>query len=282
MNGACQQKNPAGDGRPRGMQDPASRLAPLLPSPSPPGYIRAVSEELEILYHDGHYVAVHKPCGLFVHPSALEARAANCLDLLRDRLTEPPYTVHRLDRATSGVLLFALGPEAAHRIGRLFADREVEKRYLAVVRGHPPLQGRVERALRERDTGAVREAVTEFRRLRTAVLEAQVGPYPQAWYALVEAAPLTGRRHQIRRHLAHISHPIVGDTSYGDNAHNVYFREAFGMRRLLLLASELSFTHPFTGAPVTIRAPLPADVRRLFDRLGWADTPGLEVRHPPQ
>ena len=118
----------------------------------------------------------------------------------------------------------------------------------------------------------VREAVTEYRRLRTAVLDAAVGPYPQAWHALVEAAPLTGRRHQIRRHLAHLSHPIIGDTSYGDYAHNAYFREAFGMRRLLLLASELSFTHPYTGEPLTIRAPLPADVRALFDRLGWRHT----------
>ena len=235
----------------------------------------AEEPSLPILYRDEHLVAVHKPCGLFVHPTGLEARAPNCLDLLRERLAEPPFTVHRLDRATSGVLLFALGQEAARRIGRLFAERQVDKRYLAVVRGHPPLAGRIERALREKDSGSVQEAVTEYRRLRTAVLEVAVGPYPQAWYALVEAAPLTGRRHQIRRHLAQLAHPVVGDTSYGDSAHNLYFREAFGIRRLLLLASELSFVHPFTGAPLTIRAPLPEEVRALFARLGWGEEGGV-------
>ena len=232
---------------------------------------RAAGPSLPILYRDEHLVAVHKPCGLFVHPTGLEARAPNCRDILRDLLAEPPFTVHRLDRATSGVLLFALSQEAARRLGRLFADREVDKRYLAVVRGHPPLQGRIEQALRERDSGSMQEAVTEYRRLRTAVLEAAVGPYPQAWYALVEAVPLTGRRHQIRRHLAHLSHPVVGDTSYGDSAHNLYFREELGIRRLLLLAAELSFVHPFTGEPLTIRAPLPEEVRGLFARLGWAE-----------
>ncbi len=231
-----------------------------------------------ILWRDGHYLAVHKPSGLFVHPSPLDFRAPSCLELLRDRLGQPLYPVHRLDRATSGVLLFALDPESARRMARLFAERKVAKRYLAVVRGHPPERGRIDRPLRERGgAGGLQEAVTEFRRLQRVELDAPVGRYPKAWYALVEAAPLTGRRHQIRRHLAHLSHPIIGDTTYGDSAHNLFFRNTFGVRRLLLLAGALSFDHPFSGEPVTVRAPLPPEVRQLFRRLGWPeDAPGWE------
>lgn len=226
---------------------------------------------LEILYRDDRYIAVDKPSGLFVHPTVLGRREPSVLPLLRDQIGQLLYPVHRLDRATSGVLLFALDPQAARRMAELFAGRRVAKRYLAVVRGYTEPQGRVELPLRERGGTAVQEARTDYRRLATVELDTPVGPHPKARYSLVEAEPRTGRRHQIRRHFARIAHPIVGDTRYGDTAHNVLFREAFGSRRLLLLASELAFDHPFTGAPLAIRAPLPPEVQELFGRLGWAE-----------
>ena len=226
---------------------------------------------LEILYRDEHLVAVHKPDGIFVHPTRLAPREPSLMPRLRRQMDCLVYPIHRLDRATSGVLLFALSPEAAREACRLFEERLVEKSYLAVVRGFAPENGHIDHALRDKEKRAKEpaNAVTDFLRLATAEFPEPVGKHPSARFSLVQAMPLTGRRHQIRRHLAHISHPVLGDTNYGDGAQNRFFRERFQIRRLMLHASRLSFEHPYKSTPVTITAPLPQDIQTLFSELGW-------------
>ena len=191
------------------------------------------------------------------------------MQTLRNRIGCWVYPIHRLDRATSGVLLFALDSEAARKACSLFEAREVEKRYLAVVRGYVPESGRIDYALREQKDMDAAEAITDYICEATVELPFPVGRYATARYSLVRALPLTGRHHQIRRHFAHISHPVVGDTSYGDRAHNRFIRSTFGIGRLLLMATDLTFRHPFNGTQITIEAPIPKGVGNLLAKFGW-------------
>ncbi len=198
---------------------------------------------------------------------------------MRDQLGRRVYPVHRLDKPTSGVLLFGLTPEAARTAGELFAAGTVEKTYLMVVRGIPEAQGVIDHPLLEEpdpldypcsqpEKGA-QPAVTEYRRLGTVELPFAVGRYPTSRYALVEARPRTGRRHQLRRHFKHLLHPIIGDTRYGEGRHNRFFREEIGCRRLLLAAVGLRFRHPFSGADLSIQAAPEEDFRAVLERFGW-------------
>ena len=233
---------------------------------------------LEILFHDDHFVAVNKPAGLMVHRSPLDPREERfALQLVRNLLKRHVFPVHRLDRGTSGVLLFGLAPDAARLLAAAFEERQVEKRYLAVVRGITPAEGVIDHPLADEpdrylptpQTGTAREAVTLYRRLATAELPFAVGRYATSRYSLVDASPHTGRRRQLRRHFKHLFHPIIGDTTYGEGRHNRFFREEFGVGRLLLHDARLSFRHPFTGADVAITAPLDAAFSQLLHRLGW-------------
>lgn len=224
---------------------------------------------LEILYYDESFVAVNKPSGMLIHRNAWCPREAACLEMLRDQLGRFVYPVHRIDRATSGVVIFALDSDAAASLSSLFRAHRIEKAYLAVLRGFVDACGTLDDPLK-RDSGKdAHEALTDFQRQALVELHAPVGRYPTARYSLVRALPRTGRHHQIRRHFAHASHPVVGDTKHGDGAHNRFFRDTFGIERLLLMATDLSFVHPYTRRPVRIHAPLPLDVERLFRRLGW-------------
>jgi len=186
---------------------------------------------------------------------------------LRDQLGCWVYPAHRLDRGTSGVLLFALDPEAAAKLAHAFERRCVRKSYLAVVRGFAPEAGTVDHPLREGKTGPA-PAVTAFARLATAEISRAVGRYPTSRYSLVRAEPLTGRRHQIRRHLKHVSHPIVGDSIHGDGRHNSSVRQLTGVSRLLLHSRKLELVHPETLAPLSLEAPLPAEMAAAIERLG--------------
>ena len=219
---------------------------------------------MDILYRDEHVVAVDKPAGLLVHRSALDARESRCaVQLVRDAVGARVYPVHRLDKPTSGVLLFSLTPDSARRMGELFATGGVCKTYLAVVRGHAPEGGLIDYPLREeldsttdsaaRQRKLAQPAVTAYRRLAIAELPVAVGRYATARYSLMGLTPRTGRKHQIRRHMKHIFHPIIGDTTYGDGRHNRFFREWIGTRRLLLCAAGLTFEHPYTGEPLLSR-----------------------------
>jgi len=200
---------------------------------------------------------------------------------LRDQLGRPVYPAHRLDRATSGVLLFALDPAVHARLASAFEAGEIEKRYVAIVRGWPGAAVTIDYALTrlEDDAGGreglpPRAARTELTRLATVELPVRVDRYPTSRYALVALEPLTGRRHQLRRHLAHIHHPIVGDTTYGQGRHNRLFRERFGSSRLLLHAHSLGLAHPLTGARLAIVAPPPPDFAGVAAALGFPPAAG--------
>ncbi|HRF06692.1 pseudouridine synthase [Accumulibacter sp.] len=252
---------------------------------------------LPIIYQDQHLVAIHKPAGLLVHRSPIDRRERRfALQMLRDQLGQRVYSVHRLDKGTSGVLLFALSSAVGRALSMGFEERQVGKSYLAVVRGHPPLAGEIDHPLRRHfDSEGARatadaptqDACTRYRRLATIELPHRVDRYPSSRYALVELEPLSGRRHQLRRHLKHIAHPIIGDATYGKGRHNRLFQTLFACDRLLLACTELRLVHPVSGAALTLRAPLANDFHRLLARLEWssavspqwlpdAAAPGLE------
>ena len=248
--------------------------------------IDAGSAVLPIIYQDQHLVAIHKPAGLLVHRSLIDRSERRfALQMLRDQLGQRVYAVHRLDKGTSGVLLFALSSAVGRALSTSFEQRQVGKNYLAVVRGHPPLAGEIDHPLRRYfDTEGARaaaaaaaatnaptqDACTRYRRLATIELPQRVDRYPSSRYALVELEPLSGRRHQLRRHLKHIAHPIIGDATHGKGRHNRLFQTLFACQRLLLACTELRLAHPVTGAELTLRAPLANDFYRLLVRLEWA------------
>lgn len=198
---------------------------------------------------------VNKPPGVIVH-RGLAQDAEDVMRTLRDHIGARVYPVHRLDRGTSGALLFALSPSAARVLGKAFEEGRVSKRYWALTRGRP-LDGEIDHAIEKREGGPKVQAVTRVRCLGVA-----------GRYALVEACPLTGRLHQIRRHLKHVSCPIIGDVRYGKGEHNRYFREHYALHRLALHAMELSFEQPDTGAPLCVRAPLEAQMKSALAALG--------------
>jgi len=235
---------------------------------------------LEIIFQDERLVAVNKPSGLLVHPSLVDRRETRCaMKLLRDQLGRWVYPLHRLDKPTSGVLLFALDRETARGMSEQFEHQRVRKRYLAVVRGYTEPRGRIDHPLREqldkmsdrraRQDKEPQTAVTDYRRLATVELPYRVDRYPTSRYSLLELYPKTGRKHQIRRHLKHIAHPVVGDTTHGKGRHNRLFLERFGSGRLLLAAVEMEFLHPDDDRTVRLAAPLDPLFAGVVRQLGW-------------
>ena len=236
---------------------------------------------MQILYHDDYLVAVNKPAGLLVHRTRIDKDETRyALQIVRDLVGRRVYPVHRLDKPTSGILLFALQPETATKLTSLFANRQIKKTYLAVVRGFTKEQDIIDYPLQEkldkmtdwsaRTDKAAQSAVTQYRRLATIELSIPVSRYETARYSLLEANPLTGRKHQIRRHMKHIFHPVIGDTTYGDGAHNKLFREEFASHRLLLHARYLSFPHPSLNRLIEITAPLDQHFENILRRFKWA------------
>lgn len=228
------------------------------------------TDTLNMIYLDDRLCAVAKPSGIMVHRTGISTDRVFLVDLLRERLARRIWTVHRLDRATSGVLLFALDVEMAAEMGRLFEAGTIAKRYLAVVRGWLDDSGEIDKPL----SGArnkTRNALTRYRRLAATELPVAVPPHETARYSLAEIEPKTGRTHQIRRHFNHISHPIVGDVNHGDRRHNRLFRARFGSHRLLLHAMSLKFEYPGEHRSLKIETQPPQDYRRVGDALGWSD-----------
>ena len=234
---------------------------------------------LELLYSDPRVVVITKPSGLLVHRSPIDRHETRfAVQMLRDQLGRRVHPVHRLDKGTSGALAFALDREAAAALAAAFAGHEVKKTYLAVVRGWPPDAGVIDHPLAAvADEYALpasadaKPALTRYRRLAAVELPVQVDRYPTARYALVELDPETGRRHQLRRHLAHASHPIVGDSTYGKGRHNRLFAELFGVSRLLLACVEVRLAHPRDGSPLVVAAPLAPEMARVVAALGGTD-----------
>jgi tRNA pseudouridine65 synthase len=235
-----------------------------------------VNETLDILYQDNRYVAVNKPSGLLVHRTKIDARESRfAVQLLRDQLGRHVYPVHRIDKPTSGALLFALDEEALIQAKAMFAESRIAKTYLAIARGFPPETGIIDRPLRKVLDGNRKSksqdsqaSETHFSVLKYSELDYPASRYPTTRYSLVILSPRTGRRHQLRRHLAGINHPIIGDTSHGDSRHNISFRERNGFVRLFLHASKLSFEHPFSKDLVTIESPLPVDFQDALKACG--------------
>lgn len=226
---------------------------------------------LNLLYQDDALVIVDKPPGLAVHRSHLVGDDDNYLiDRLRTQIGGTPYLAHRLDRATSGVLLVAKSREIAAELGRQLMERSVGKDYLAVVRGWPEESGCIDHPLSGASLkGPVREARTHWRRLATVEVPLAMGRYPQQRYSLLAVSPETGRYQQIRRHFAHASHHLIGDTTHGRGDHNRLFRIHWSMHRLLLHAWRLSFAHPLTQERLTVQAPLDASWQRVLAAFGW-------------
>lgn len=210
---------------------------------------------LRILYQDESCVVVDKPSGVIVHRGwANDDR--DLLRMARDAVGRYVYPIHRLDRGASGAVLFGLTEDAARALNRGFAEGSIGKRYLALTRGHPPEQGSVDHPV-PRAPGEERvPAQTDFARL---------GTFER--YALVLAVPKTGRLHQIRRHLKHLSCPLIGDVRYGKGEHNRWFREHCGLDRLALHAAALRFCHPVTQLPITVRAPLSGPLASCLEAL---------------
>ncbi len=217
---------------------------------------------MEILYRDDYLAAVHKPPGLLVHRTGLDAGETRfALQLLRDQLGQPVWPVHRLDKGTSGVLLFALDAQTASVLGRRFESGDgLRKTYRAVVRGWPPDEGLIDHPLRRMpddmrtEREEVQDAVTRFCTLARYELPLPQGGFETTRCALLELQPLTGRRHQLRRHCKHIAHPLIGDATHGKGPLNRTLAAFLGEQRLWLHAERLELDHPVTGLALEVQA----------------------------
>ena len=242
---------------------------------------RSISmEPLTILFQDESLVVINKPTGLLVHRSEIDRHETRfALQLIRDQIGQRVYPVHRLDKPTSGVLVFALSSDHARHIGGQIQQRQTSKRYHAIVRGFAPESILIDHPLKEeldkfsdkkaKQDKPAQSAQTNIRRLATIELPIAIEKYPQSRYSLIECIPLSGRKHQIRRHLKHISHPIIGDAKCGRGRHNRYFKQHFDAGRLLLHATNFELTHPITQKRLTFTAPFDDTMLNLLSRFNW-------------
>jgi tRNA pseudouridine65 synthase len=213
---------------------------------------------IELLYADAHVVVANKPSGLLVHRGwANDDDVA--LFRVRDAVGAHVHPIHRLDRGTSGALLFARTPEAASVLARALEEGRVEKRYLALVRGEPADAGVIDHPIPKSEGRPRVPAVTHYRRIARSAIDR---------CSLVLALPQTGRLHQVRRHLRHVGHPLVGDVNYGSGEINRHYRAVYGIHRLALHAHALAFDHPVTGVRVEVVAPVPGDLEDGLLALG--------------
>jgi len=237
---------------------------------------------LEIIYQDEYLVAINKPSGLLVHKSPIDRHETEfALQIVRDQIGQYVYPIHRLDKPTSGVLLFALSAEILKTMSLLFRSHEVSKEYIAIVRGYTQEEDLIDYPLKQMldtkeqkklgITKESQEAQTHYECLATVELPYAVSRYPVARYSLVKLLPKTGRKHQLRRHMKHIFHPIVGDTKHGRGEHNQLFREKFECHRLLLHSHRVSFLHPVTQEKLVLEAEVDGTFIKLFEDFGWED-----------
>lgn len=229
---------------------------------------------LQIIYQDDYIVAINKPNGLLVHRSPIAADAdVFAVQLLRDQLGQKVFPVHRLDRKTSGVLLFALNEEVNSLLQQQFQDGMVEKVYHAIVRGYTPDKLDIDYPLKKED-GTIQEAFTSLCTLARTEVDFAIGKHPTSRYSLVELKPTTGRMHQLRKHMAHIFHPIIGDRPHGCNKQNRYFKERFQMNEMMLHAVAIRLTHPSTRNKLDVYANFHTEFLKMLSALSLPSTLG--------
>jgi tRNA pseudouridine65 synthase len=227
---------------------------------------------LKILYEDDDLVAIHKPCGLLVHRTKLANDATEfALQILRDQIDQKVFPAHRLDRKTSGVLVFTKNEEANRRLQIQFMEQEVSKKYLAIVRGWTDEVGTIDYPLIN-DTGKKQDAITHYKTIERVEIPLIHGNHSTSRYSFVEVTPESGRMHQIRKHFAHIRNPIIGDRPHGCNKQNRLFKEEFVMTHLLLHAAEVSFNHPMNNEQIVIRSVFQDEFKRMHEELGFTST----------
>jgi len=222
---------------------------------------------IEILHADDTLVVLDKPSGMLSHVHAMDRHSPNVQAVLERHLQRSVHLVHRLDRMTTGLMVVALTSDAARNLAFQFRNRTTTKRYVALVRGHTPDTDLISRPLEEQE-GMLVDAQTSFTTIALGSVHETLGRYPEAWFSLLEVIAHTGRRHQIRRHLHGIDHPILGDNRHGDKTYNRWAESRFGERHLYLRAVALSFDHPLSGMRVTARVPLPALWLQVLNALG--------------
>ncbi|WP_020607303.1 pseudouridine synthase [Spirosoma spitsbergense] len=228
----------------------------------------SATDLLSILYQSDDLVAINKPHGLLVHRSPIASDATEfAVQLLRDQLGQRVYPVHRLDRKTGGVLLFALSESMNSVMQQQFMEGQVHKTYIAIVRGYTPDSQTIDYPLRNDETGVSQDAVTHIKTLQRTEIPLPLGKHPTSRYSLVELTPTTGRMHQLRKHMAHILHPIIGDRPHGCNKQNKLFKENFEMNTMLLHAQQLTFRHPVSVEGISVIAPVQAEFARMLDVL---------------
>jgi tRNA pseudouridine65 synthase len=224
---------------------------------------------LEIIYQDEFIVAINKPHGMLVHRSRIaEDVTESCVQLLEEQLGRKVWLAHRLDRKTSGVLLFSLDESTNVALNGLFMKQLVEKTYYALVRGYAPETGVIDYPLK-RDDGKVQEAITHFKTLDKREIPVPFGKFSTSRYSFLEISPKTGRMHQIRKHLAHIFHPIIGDRPHGCNKQNRLFKEKWEMDTMLLHAGEIAFEHPQTKKNLVLKASFSEEFLRMMKVMGF-------------
>jgi len=239
-----------------------------------------MTDILHIIYQDEYLVAINKPGGLLVHRSEIDRHETRfAVQLLRDQIGQPVYPIHRLDKPTSGVLVFALSSDIARQLGDIFTRHALTKTYVALVRGFAPEQGIIDHPLVEeldkytdkkaRANKPAQAAITEFTTLAQIEFPFSIDKYLCTRYSLVQCNPKTGRKHQIRRHMKHISHPIIGDAKHGKGNHNRFFQEKFECDGLMLASTKMEFIHPITNEELTLVAPLATKFSLIIHQFGW-------------
>ncbi len=235
---------------------------------------------IQILYEDQSYVAIHKPAGLLVHPSKIDSHEKiTAVQILREQLQKQIFPVHRLDKPTSGVMIFALNSIAAEQLASQFRVNEVQKKYIALVRGHLKQEQLLDYPLKEEldaiadkhssQERTAQQAQTWLHPVEYIEIPVRVDRYPTTRYSLVYASPKTGRKHQIRRHLRHLNHPIIGDVAHGCGEHNKYFEQRFQKRRLFLSCLQMTFFHFELNKSISVQSEICEDFKNVLQDLGF-------------
>jgi tRNA pseudouridine65 synthase len=226
-----------------------------------------------ILYEDEFILAAAKPNNMLVHHSSMarnQSEEQTLLEVLEEKYHQKVFSIHRLDRKTSGIVLCAKKKEYVSQFQQLFMSNQIEKMYYGLVRGFASKSGRIDSPVKGRDANVYKEALTDFTTLETVEIPIAVQPFETSRYSLVKLLPKTGRMHQLRIHLNKISHPLIGDPKYGDRFHNRMFLAEFDISNLFLHAASLSFVHPFLETEISIRCNFPTHWHKISEKFNWS------------